>query len=274
MRSVRAVVQPAGGLGDGAAHRRVDRERVRELVGGERLRDRDRDRVDQLAGARADHDPADDDAGAGPAEQLHEAVADALHLGARVARPAAASRTRPSISPASTAFCDQPTVAISGAVKTLEETGLEVERRDRVAEEVPHRDPALHRGDRREHQHAGAVAGGVHAAGGGARDPVDLDEAAVVERRPRPPRGRGRRCSGPSRAPAGSASPRPCGRRSASRSPSSPSRVTDSIRDLRQHGHAAPRRRRPRAPRRRRRPRRAAPGRGRRPATTSTPSAL
>ena len=27
-----------------------------------------------------------------------------------------------SISPASTAFCDQPTVAISGAVKTLEET--------------------------------------------------------------------------------------------------------------------------------------------------------
>ena len=28
------------------------------------------------------------------------------------------------ISPASTAFCDQPTVAISGAVKTLEETFL------------------------------------------------------------------------------------------------------------------------------------------------------
>ena len=33
----------------------------------------------------ADHHAADDDAGAGPAEQLHEAVVDALHLRARVA---------------------------------------------------------------------------------------------------------------------------------------------------------------------------------------------
>ena len=79
-------MQPAGGLGDRAAHRRVDRERLGQLVGGQRLRDRDRDRVDQLGGARADHHAADDDAGAGPAEQLHEAVVDALHLGAGVAR--------------------------------------------------------------------------------------------------------------------------------------------------------------------------------------------
>ena len=58
---------------------------------------------------------------------------------------------------------------------------LEVQRGDRVAEEVPHRDPALHGGHRGEHQHAGAVAGGVHPARGGARDPVDVDEAAVLE---------------------------------------------------------------------------------------------
>ena len=85
------------------------------------------------------------------------------------------------ISPSSMACCDQPTVAISGAVKTLEETCLEVERVHGVAEEVPHRDPALHRRHAGEHQDAGAVAGGVDAPGGGARDPVDVDEAAVLE---------------------------------------------------------------------------------------------
>ena len=93
--------------------------------------------------------------------------------------------------------CDQPTVAISGAVKTLDDTPLEVERRDRVAEEVPHRDPALHRRDRRQHEDPGAVAGGVDTAGGGARDPVDLDEAAVIgEWTPALGRGPGRRSWG------------------------------------------------------------------------------
>ncbi len=47
------AVQPARRLGDRAAHRRVDREHLGQLVGGQRLRHRDRDRVDQLAGARA-----------------------------------------------------------------------------------------------------------------------------------------------------------------------------------------------------------------------------
>ena len=55
---------------------------------------------------------------------------------------------------------------------------------DGVAEQVRHRDPALHGGDRGEHEDAGAVARGVDAACRGARDPVDLDEAAVVEGTP------------------------------------------------------------------------------------------
>src|SRR5215204_7609891 len=38
---------------------------------------------------------------------------------------------------------------------------LEVERRDRVAERVPHRGATLHGRHRCEHEHAGAVAGGV-----------------------------------------------------------------------------------------------------------------
>ena len=42
--------------------------------------------MDQLAGTRADDHAADHDAGAGAAEQLHEAVVDSLHLGAGVAR--------------------------------------------------------------------------------------------------------------------------------------------------------------------------------------------
>ena len=42
-------------------------------------------------------------------------------------------------------------------------TGRRPQRRDRVAERVPHRDPALHRGHRGEQQHPGAVAGGVDA---------------------------------------------------------------------------------------------------------------
>src|SRR6478609_6076163 len=80
------VVQPASGLRDRAAHRRVHGKRLGKLVGRQRLRDRDRHRVDELAGPRSDDHAADDDAGAGAAQQLHEAVTDALHLGARVAR--------------------------------------------------------------------------------------------------------------------------------------------------------------------------------------------
>ena len=66
--------EPPRGLGDRAAHRRVDRERLGQLVGGQRLGHRDRHRVDQLGGPGRDDDPARRCAGAGPAEQLHEAV--------------------------------------------------------------------------------------------------------------------------------------------------------------------------------------------------------
>ena len=70
--------------------RRVDRERVRQVLDGEAVLHRHRDRQDQLARPRRDDHPADDHAGRRAAEQLHEAVAQALHLGARRSWPAAA----------------------------------------------------------------------------------------------------------------------------------------------------------------------------------------
>ena len=51
----------------------------------------------------------------------------------------------------------------------------------RVAEEVPHRDAPLHGGDRGEHEDPGAVTGGVDASRRRARNPVDVDETAVLE---------------------------------------------------------------------------------------------
>ena len=60
-------------------------------------------------------------------------------------------------------FSWTPTVAISGWVKTLAGDGLQLDRRHRLAERVPHRDAALHGGDRGELEDAGDVAGGVDA---------------------------------------------------------------------------------------------------------------
>src|SRR5262249_32744817 len=74
----------AGGFGDAAGQRRVDRERVGELIHRQVLLDRERDRQDQLTGPRGDHHAAEHQAGAGAGEDLDEAVAKPAHLGARV----------------------------------------------------------------------------------------------------------------------------------------------------------------------------------------------
>ena len=117
-------VQPAGGLGDGAADRGVDRERLGQLVGGQRLRDRDRDRVDQLAGARGRRRRRRrrSRCRGGRTASRNRRGRPASWRGR--CRRAAAVTWSAWISPRSTACCDQPTVAISGAVKTLEETFL------------------------------------------------------------------------------------------------------------------------------------------------------
>src|SRR6201999_2600882 len=75
-----------GRLGDRAGQRRVDRERVRELVHGQVLLDGDRQQQDQVPGpGGADHAPEYPPA-AVPGEDLDEAVADAAHLGPGVGR--------------------------------------------------------------------------------------------------------------------------------------------------------------------------------------------
>ena len=81
-----ARVQLPGHLGDRARQRRVDGEGVGDLLDRQVVVDGDRDRVDQLAGPRRDDHAADHDAGARAAEDLDEAVPDALHLRARVAQ--------------------------------------------------------------------------------------------------------------------------------------------------------------------------------------------
>ena len=235
-------MEAAGGLGDRAAHRRVDGERVRELVDGQALR-RPRARPGGSARWRAGRRRRRRPRCRCPGGQ--NSFTKPSRTPCILARGLLASGSvthSASISPASTASCDQPTVAISGAVKTFDDTVLQVERRDRVAEGVPHRDPALHGGDRGEHQHAGAVAGRVDAAGATCGRPGRPSmKPAVVERARRPPRARGRRCSGtePTREQAVRALDRAAvgqrdGHPVADRAP--PTRHPR----LRQHRHAAP----------------------------------
>jgi hypothetical protein len=55
-----------------------------------------------------------------------------------------------------------------------------LQRGNGIAQGVPHRDAPLHGGDRGEHEHAGAVAGGVDAPVRRAGHAVDLNEAALI----------------------------------------------------------------------------------------------
>ena len=76
--------QATARLGDRARERRVDRERVGEVVHRQVVLHGHGQRQDQLAGHRRDDDAADDDARRRPAEDLDEALAQARHLRARV----------------------------------------------------------------------------------------------------------------------------------------------------------------------------------------------
>ena len=81
----------------------------------------DRDRQDQLAGHRRDHDPADHHAGRRAAEQLHEAAPQPLHL-----RPCVSGQRQHDRPGRDLAGVDRrwliPTVAISGRVNTAAAT--------------------------------------------------------------------------------------------------------------------------------------------------------
>src|SRR5690606_2264600 len=85
-REISGVVQHAGYLGDRARERGVDRRGPRDVVDREPLGDRERDGQDELARARRDDDAPEHLTARGVTEQLDEAVADAMHLRARVAR--------------------------------------------------------------------------------------------------------------------------------------------------------------------------------------------
>ena len=151
--------------------------------------DRERHREDQLGGPRRDHHTPDDDARARPREELHEAVRQVLHLGPSVGR----QRQHDGLGIHRALANLLLGVADRRDLGVGEDVGrhrLEVDRRDRVTEGVPHRDPALHGRDRSQREQPGAVAGGVDAADPGPRDPVDLDVAGrrSAPRRPSPGR--------------------------------------------------------------------------------------
>jgi hypothetical protein len=63
-----------------------DGEHARDLIDGQPTLDGDRDRVDELGGARGDDHAADDGAAALARDDLDEAVGDAHHLRAGVRR--------------------------------------------------------------------------------------------------------------------------------------------------------------------------------------------
>jgi hypothetical protein len=111
--------------------------------------DRERDREDQLRGARCHHDTADDRAAAVGGEELDEPVTQVLHLGAGVGRERQHDCSR-----VDDPFVDLPLGTTHGGYLGVgEDVGadaLHVEGSDRVPQRVRHRDPALHRGNRRK----------------------------------------------------------------------------------------------------------------------------
>ncbi len=118
--------------------------------------------MDQFTRARGHDTAAHDDAGARPAEDLDEAVPDALHLGARVAQERQLDDAGLDLARVHVGL----RVADGGDLRVGEDVGgdrLQVQRGHRVAQEVVHRDPALHGGDRGQREDAGHVAGRVHA---------------------------------------------------------------------------------------------------------------
>ena len=207
--------QAAARLGDRARERRVDRERVGEVVHRQVVLHGHGQRQDQLAGHRRHDHPADDDARRRPAEHLDEALAQAGHL-----RPRVRAQRHDDL-----AGVELPALHLGvadadggdlGAGEHRRGDGLEPQRGDALAQRVPHRDPALHGRDRRQRQEAGAVAGGVDAGDRGAGDAVDVDVAALAQLQADVGRRRGRRCWAPSRRSSARATPRPRARRTAS----------------------------------------------------------
>ena len=195
----------AGGLGDRAGERRVDRDRVGQLVTVRWFSTAIAiGRISSLALGATTTPPM-----TRPEAGRQNSFTKPSWRSAILARalPASGSITaRAGTRPESTSDCETPTVASSGSVKTLAETVLQPQRGDRLAERVPHRDPALHGGDAGQRQHAGAVAGGVDAGHVGTGDPVDGHVAAGADARRRTRPGPARPCWAPSRPPSARAS--------------------------------------------------------------------
>ena len=256
-------MQPPRRLGHRARHRRVDGERVRHLVDGEAAGHRQRDRVDELARLRRDDHTTGDDAGARPAEQLDEARRGRPASWPGRCRPGRASHSAPRTVAASTSRWVQPTVAISGAVKTVDDTwarssgvtaspsACHIAIRPCMAAtdasmSTPVQSPAAYtpRADVRE----------TPSTSTNPRSSTPTPDSSRPE-----PVGVGHRPEGEQavravdRAAVGERDPH---RRRPDAAPPRPSA------SARQHRHAPAAVRRPRSPGRRRRPRRAAPGRG------------
>ncbi len=166
--------QLAGGFGERAGQRRVDREGVGELVDGQRVLHRHRDRKDQLAGPRRDDDPAEPGADPATGEELDEPVAQPAHLGPGVRGEGQrddVGRHPPELD-LLLGDADRRDLGVGEDVRGHRH---EPQRRHGLPQRVPHGDAALHRGDRRQRQDACAVTRRVHPGQRRARDLVHLD---------------------------------------------------------------------------------------------------
>ena len=116
--------------------------------------------MDELARMRPDHHRAGNDARASPADDLHEAVVDLLHLRAGIGGEGkeddiAADRAIVEI------LLSEPDGGDLGIGEDRARDHRAVERGDGIAERVPHSDASLHRRDRCEHEDPCAVTGGI-----------------------------------------------------------------------------------------------------------------
>ena len=154
LEGVLAAHQPPAGLGDRARQRRVDREGVRQVArpSAPWCTARAIGRISSEAPGATTTPPTITPVDR-PANSLTKPSRRSLILARALVASGSRTTSTSAPSPDSVFSCD----ADGGDLRVGEHVGrdgLELDRRHRLAEGVPHRDPALHGGDRGELEHA------------------------------------------------------------------------------------------------------------------------
>ena len=139
--------------------------------------------MDELACTRTDHDPANDDARGAPAKQFDETTANIQHFGARIRVQGEQHGVDAHVTRVHLLLGHADRRNLRGREdRAGHDTAIK--RTDGVTQGVPHGDTPLHRSDRCQHEHSGAIPRRVHPARRGPGHAIHHDEAAFIALNP------------------------------------------------------------------------------------------